>query len=579
MKMAYKSASAYERHQSILQLLEALESVRVADLAERLNVSESTIRTDLEALDAQGQLTRVRGGAVSIGATRPAAAARSDSYVQHKVSHKSREKSWIARWAASMVEDGDTIMLDASSTVMHIAGYLEDRERLIVFTNGVTVAQMLAKEPTNTVILLGGILRPNGNALTGEISESVLRDYHIRRAFLSCRGFVPDIGFFESDIPEAQMKTLMLEATQERIILMDASKIGQVGLTTFAKLDDVDYVAVDNGVDPATVEQIRESRTAVVVCGEQTSRPYSALGRSERGIRIGFANLSEHTPFSRDVRRGIEEAARRHGGIDLVLADNQLDRDIALDVASNLLTQDLDLVIEYQIDEATGNLIAHKFRDVSIPIIAVDIPMVGATYFGVDNYAAGQIAGIELGKAIRSDWNGEFDHLVIVQQTRAGKLPAMRIDGQIEGLASVLDKTPDEQVIAVDFDNTVDNAYAVVMDVLANIPTGERIAMICFNDDAAVGALAAARDTDHFENLRLVGQGADRRLRTEMRRGTPALVGATAFSPEAYGERLVKLAVDILEGKQVPPAVYMKHFFVNSANVDTHYPADHDEVT
>lgn len=577
--MIQKSASAYERHQSILQLLGALESVRVADLAERLNVSESTIRTDLETLDRQGQLTRVRGGAVAVGVVIPNAQTqpRPNSYIQQKVSQNHHEKSWVARWAANMVEDGDTIMLDASSTVMHIAHYLEDRQRLIVFTNGVTVAQHLAKEPTNTVILLGGILRPNGNALTGEISESVLRDYHIQRAFLSCSSFVPHLGFFESDIEEAKMKTLMLGATQERVILMDYSKVGTVGLTTFAKLDDVDYVAVDSQVDQATIAQIRASGTVVAVCGEQTSRTHAPRGRSERGLRIGFANLTEHTSFSRDVRRGLEEAVRQRGDVDLVLADNRLDREVALSVADRLLSQDIDLVIEYQIDEATGNLIAHKFQDVGIPVIAVDIPMVGATYFGVDNYAAGHMAGVELGKTIRKDWDGNFDYLIVVQQSRAGQLPAMRINGQIDGLASVLSHIPENRVIVVDFDNTDDSAYEVVCDVLQDLPTDSHIAMICFNDDAAVGALAAARITQHVDTLRLVGQGADRRLRTEMRRRTLALVGATAFSPESYGERLLQLAVDILDGKQVPPAVYMQHFFVTSANVDSYYSADLDE--
>ncbi|MEO0564296.1 MAG: substrate-binding domain-containing protein, partial [Chloroflexota bacterium] len=553
-------------------------SVRVSDLAERLNVSESTIRTDLETLDAQGQLTRVRGGAVSIDASGPNPQSLPNPYIQEKVSRNHREKSWIARWAASMVEDGDIIMLDASSTVMHIAQYLEDRQRLIVFTNGVTVAQMLAKEPTNTVILLGGILRPNGNALTGEISEAVLRDYHIQRAFLSCRGFVPDIGFFESDIPEAQMKTLMLEATQERIILLDSSKVGTVGLTTFAKLEDVNYVAVDSSVDAATISQIRASGAMVAICSEQTSRTYAPSERSDHVLRIGFANLTEYTSFSRDVRRGVEEAARQHGDIDLVLADNRLDRDIALEVADHLLSQDLDLVIEYQIDEAIGNLIAHKFQDAGIPVIAVDIPMVGATYFGVDNYAAGYMAGVELGRAIQDEWNGVFENLIIVQQARAGQLPAMRINGQIDGLTSILSAISEDQIRIVDFRNTDESAYQVVFDALHDLPLHNRIAMICFNDDAAVGALAAARDTQHIDKLRLVGQGADRRLRTEMRRGNPALVGATAFSPETYGERLLELALDILGGKQVPPAVYMQHFFVSSENVNAFYPSDLDET-
>ena len=573
--MDQKSATAYRRHQHILQMLDELESVRVTDLAERLNVSESTIRTDLEELDEQGQLTRVRGGAV---AKVPSSTISSD-YLDQKISRNREQKSWIARWAASLIEDGDAIMLDASSTVMHIAQYLTDRRDLVVFTNGVKVAQLLAKERSNTVILLGGILRPNGNALTGGISEGVLRDYHIRRAFLSCSAFVPELGFFESDLQEAQMKTLMLKATQQRVILCDASKIGQVGLTTFATLEDINYMGVDARVTPATIEEIRSGGAHVVVCGEQTTRNYAPRNKAADVVRVGFANLSEHTPFSRDVRRGLEQAAQQHGGVELVLADNQLNSNVALQVADQLLTQALDLVIEYQVDEDTGNLIAHKFQQAHVPLIAVDIPMVGATYFGVDNYLAGKLAGVELGRAILRDWGGAFDTLIVVEQTRTGKLPAMRIHGQLEGLASVLGSIPAEKIVTLDFDNTVENAYDTLYATLGGLPPSAQVAIICFNDDAAVGALEAARVSGWLDQIKLVGQGADRRLRLEMRKDHGALVGATAFSPERYGQQLLQLAFDILGGRQVPPAVYMSHFFVSPSNVDVHYPTDIEEVT
>ena len=94
-----------------------------------------------------------------------------------------------------MVEDGDIIMVDASSTVLHIAPFLRDRRELTVFTNGIDVARVLAKEPSNTVIILGGILRSNGNSITGEISKNLLQDYHIQTAFVSCSGCTPELGF------------------------------------------------------------------------------------------------------------------------------------------------------------------------------------------------------------------------------------------------------------------------------------------------------------------------------------------------------------------------------------------------
>jgi DeoR/GlpR family transcriptional regulator of sugar metabolism len=225
------SASAYERHQAILALVQRYESVRVADLAEQLNVSESTVRNDLETLDTQGYLVRVRGGAIARQQDPQHA-----PYLSQKALNQTEEKQAIARWAAGMIEDGDIIMLDASSTVLHIAPFLRDRRNLTVFTNGIDVGRALAKEPSNTVVILGGILRPNGNAITGGISKQLLQDYRIQTVFVSCSGFTPELGFFEMNLQEAQMKILMLQASQRRVALLDSSKIGRVGLTTFGTL-------------------------------------------------------------------------------------------------------------------------------------------------------------------------------------------------------------------------------------------------------------------------------------------------------------------------------------------------------
>lgn len=568
-----KSASAYERHQAILELVQRSESVRVTDLAEQLQVSESTIRTDLETLDEQGYLVRVRGGAIAKAIDSDNGAA---PFLFQRAFKNASEKQAIARWAAGMVEDGDVIMLDASSTVLHIAPFLRDRRNLTVLTNGITVAQALAKEASNTVIILGGILRPNGNALTGEISKQLLQDYHVNTAFVSCSGFTVDQGFFETSLPEAQMKALMLQAAQRCVALLDSSKIGNMGLTAFSSLANVDYFVTDEFIERQFIDKIRMTNTHVIVCGDQTTQTYSPIDtRSPQSkYRIGFANLSEYTPFSRDVRRSLERAAQISNRVELIVADNQLDPDIALQVADELITQAVDLVIEYQIDETTGNLIAHRFQQANIPVIAVDIPMVGAVYFGVDNYIAGKIAGVELGKAIQERWHGNFDYLIVIQQQRAGSLPAMRIKGQLDGLHETVQAIPSEKILEVDSDNTFEGTFPIMHKLFLELPATARVAVICFNDDAAVGTLYAARETGFWENLLLVGQGADRRLRAEIRNEASPVVGATAYRPEDYGGYLITLALDLLSGKQVPPAVYMEHFFVNPSNVDRYYPPE-----
>jgi ribose transport system substrate-binding protein len=99
-----------------------------------------------------------------------------------------------------------------------------------------------------------------------------------------------------------------------------------------------------------------------------------------------------------------------------------------------------------------------------------------------------------------------------------------------------------------------------------------RIGVICFNDEAALGALAAARQAGREEEVVIVGQGADRRVRPEIRRGDSPVIGSTAFMPEQYGEKLVALAQKILAGQVIPPATYIDHVFVDATNIDQFYP-------
>jgi len=318
------------------------------------------------------------------------------------------------------------------------------------------------------------------------------------------------------------------------------------------------------------------------VCDEATTSSYTPWAIAAGHYRIGFASLGEQVPFATEVRRGIERAAAEAGNVDLFLADNQLDGKIALQVADHLLQRELDLVIEFQLDARAGDVLMAKFRQAGVPVIAVDIPMVGATFFGADNYTSGEMAGTALGAWIREHWGGEMDELIVLEEARAGLLPGARIRGQMDGLQSQVGVIPVEIIRHVDSGNTAEYTESQMRSLLGRmVPTGGRcrIAAICFNDDAAVGAIAAARHRSGaiaHDGLGLemviVGQGADRRARAEMRRPGSPLIGSTAFRPEKYGDGLIALARSILRREPVPPATYVDHVFITPYNVDGYYP-------
>lgn len=556
--------TTHERQQTIVRLLEEQPGIKVVQLATILNVSEGTIRNDLNALEAEQRIKRVRGGAVLLDMPQ--------AIDLHKTKISNAEaKKRIAHWAAEMVEDGDAILLDASTTVRSMAPHLQSRQNLTIVTNGLETARLLATETSHTVVLIGGIVSSSGNATTSQMSHEIIENLHIRTAFVSGVGFTLDKGLTERSIEEAQLKQSMLASAQRTVVLLDSTKIGKVGFAPLVGLDNISNLLTDSDVSNEFIEQVRETGVNLLVCGENTVRSYSAQDGKPK-YTLGFANQSEELPFAVAVRRGVERAAVAHQDIDLVFADNKLSGEEALRVADKLIARGVDLAMEYQIDYQMGSLIMDKFQRANIPVIAVDIPMVGATFFGVDNYRSGHVAGIALGEWVQQNWQGEFDYLIVLEELRAGSLPAARIKGQLDGLEEVIGSLSEEKIIRLDSGNTSAISEAEVAKTLQAHPAAHRLAIVSFNTDAALGALRAARYLGREEDVIIVGQGADQLLLDEIRKPASRVIGSTAYMPELYGEKLLEIAVKLLQGEPIPPAVYTEHVFVHVGNIDQFYP-------
>lgn len=558
----------FERRQRLLALLHERGTVKVTELADVLDVSEGTIRNDLNSLAEDNQLRRVRGGATILKTNHYNISAPTAARMWERATAKQR----MARRAANMVKDGEAIMLDASTTVFHMAPYLQDRQNLTIITNGIEVARVLANNPANTIILMGGVVRSTTGSIVGDLGERFLQDFHIKMAFVSGGGFSLEAGLTETDFQEAQIKSHMIRAAQEVVALVDATKFGQTGLLPFARADQIDQLLSDGDLAPQHIEAVRQAGLNLTICGETTATSYTPPEQGKTNYTIGFANLSEEVPFAVDVRRGLEEAVAEAGNIDLIVADNELDGEVALHVAERLVAKEVDLAIEYQIDEKVGTRIMNTFQQAGIPVIAVDIPMVGASYFGADNYQSGRSAGVALGHWIEAHWEGEIDRLIVLEEPRAGALPAARMQGQLDGLQAIIGDLPQETVTHLDGGSSTEASQSVICESLPTWSDEHRLAVISFNDDVALGALNAFRKAGREQDVVVVGQGADRPARMEIRRPNSRFMGSTAYMPETYGEKLIPMALKILWGQAVPPATYVDHAFIDAENIDLFYP-------
>ena len=178
-------------------------------------------------------------------------------------------KQAIARIAAGLVADGDSILFDASTTVFHMANFLQERHNLTVITNGIDVGRELARDPSNMVILLGGILRPDGSAITRPTDDNILKDLHIKTAFISSSGFSIEAGLTEVDLHEAQFKSTMIASAGRLVALIDSSKFGKVDLTRCARLEQVSHIYTDTELSGEWREKLTLAGAAFTLCGEK----------------------------------------------------------------------------------------------------------------------------------------------------------------------------------------------------------------------------------------------------------------------------------------------------------------------
>ncbi len=544
-----------ERRQRIMEFLHLQGFGNVTSLAKELKVSEVTIRTDLSALEDQNKVSRIHGGAVLVTES-----GRSRNF-EERTHINQNKKRWIARRAADQISNNQTIILDASTTAYFIAEYLKNHQGLTVFTNGIEVAFKLAENLSNRVILTGGVLRVETASLAGQFGESILHGVRASQAFLSCTGWSSNLDAMDDDLFEVQLKKEMVNAAESLIIVADSSKFSKKGVTSFAPLNRIDMIITDDGVDPARLNHFRQSGKSVSICGEKVTRMLDG-GQKVRPIRIGFANQDDTLPFAALVRQGLVQAAAENK-LELLLTDNCQDGPTALANIEYFLEQNVDLVIEYNTDVRYSNVIMERLRTLAIPVIAIDIPLPGASFMGVDNYRAGLMGGRLIGQCVLQEWDGQLDKVLSLELPLSGPIPAARMQGQLDGLREIV-SISDEHVIPMDSKNTFEGSYQAVSQLIPALKTIRRIAIFGINDEATMGALAAFEKAGSPERVLAVSQGADKTARLEISKPKSRLIGAVAFFPENYGQILVNLAANILEGKQTPPASYTNHALVLS---------------
>ena len=268
---------APQRHAYILERLRADGAVRVSDLMRELGVSDMTVRRDLEALESQGHLVKVHGGATLL---RESAVHEPGFDTKRALEHDA--KLAIARRAATMVEPGMAVAVSAGSTTYEISRRLTEIPCLTVVTNSVPAAEVLyhGGRSDQTIILTGGV-RTLSDALVGPFAVSALRNVNVDLVFLGVHGMHERAGFTTPNMLEAETNQALIEAGARLVVTADHTKWGVTGVSTIARLERADVVITDDvlGREARTVLEDRVGLLVLTGSGENVE-PLEARGSS-----------------------------------------------------------------------------------------------------------------------------------------------------------------------------------------------------------------------------------------------------------------------------------------------------------
>lgn len=245
---------APERQQVILNRLSDTGAVRVVDLARDLHVTTETIRRDLRLLDQEGRIQRTHGGAVLIGAA-PSAEREPPLHLRQSIALP--EKAAVAAEAATLVQPGEVVALDASSTAIELAKRLPDHGLTVVSPSPV-VCLLLAERKSTRVVCTGGVLDDDAVCFTGPVAEAVLEKLHIDRCFLSCQGLHLARGASEATDRHAALKAQMLAVSDRAVLMVHSSKLGVSGPFYFARAGVFDTLIVDRQPGSDDLPRLRE---------------------------------------------------------------------------------------------------------------------------------------------------------------------------------------------------------------------------------------------------------------------------------------------------------------------------------
>jgi len=307
----------------------------------------------------------------------------------------------------------------------------------------------------------------------------------------------------------------------------------------------------------------------------KNEEPYPGL--PGEGKKLGFANIFATQPFCISVENNIIYQAKLAGFVedDMIIMDNQYDSVIGLKNADIMLSKRPHFFIEFQADSKVNNIVAQKFTAAGIPLLAIDVPVPGAPFMGVNNWQAAVMAGKHAAKLVKEQWGGwdAVDLCVLLQMPAGGEVTMLRSEGFAAALVDEFGAEAEDKIVRTDGGmGQSEQAKQAMDDVLAAHPAAKKMVLTSINEQTMAGAIASLQTAGRWDadDTIIMTQGCDELGQSQIRDGLTD--GSIAYFPEKYGEYVIPAMCSILQGQPVPPYIYVENVVITQDNISTYYP-------
>jgi ribose transport system substrate-binding protein len=308
--------------------------------------------------------------------------------------------------------------------------------------------------------------------------------------------------------------------------------------------------------------------TGMVFAGGQRDGGTSS---GPKKFRVGYGSLTEDNDFGVVTRESVQRYADQYGW-ELIVVNNNYDGATAIRNADIMITQKVDGYINFQVDAGVAPVVAEMMRNAKIPMITVDCPHPNTPFFGANNREAGLILGRALGDKVLAEWGGAVDLIILVGAPGSGEVVDLRMNNIVTGVVEKIPSAANVRVINLDGKSEIETSQRVVADTLTANPNLRHILIGGLNDQSALGAYNAVQAANRQGDVFLGSHGGDAPGKNNLLNNPPNFwLGTVAYFPERYGEYLVPLMQDMMDGKRIPDFSYPDHVFLDRSNIQNFY--------